>query len=83
MQCWHIKTSIFRFGKRIPINCLVDEPIEFTIAHEPDTDTITIAICHPKIQFRRKSGAKIVKQRMEWSLEHPDEERKWKYTLKK
>lgn len=83
LQSWYIQTSIFRFGKRIPMNALVDELVEFTIAHEPNTDTMVIAICHPKIQFRRKAGVKIVKQRMEWALQHPSEERKWKHNLKK
>jgi len=39
--------------------------IDFTVACDPDLDIWAIAIVHPKDNFSRKLGVKIVKGRME------------------
>ena len=58
------------------------QPIEFVINHIPEKHLMVISICHPLDQFKRKSGVKIVKQRMKWALEHPKKEKNWKHQLK-
>lgn len=85
LQWWHVKKTIYRFGKPINISCLVPEPVEFTMAHEPIMDVKVIAIVHPLDQFKRKSGVKIVRNRMEWALKKKNhkKERSWKSKLKK
>jgi len=82
LKWWHIKTTILKWGRKIKINCLADYPVEFVISHIPEMHLMVISICHPIDQFKRKSGVKIVKQRMEWALEHPKEKRSWKHQLK-
>ena len=82
LQWWHIKTSIYRFKKRISIGMLVNEPIEFTVAHEPETKTWVISIVHPLDQFKRKTGVKIVRERMEFALKYPNNNKKWSYKMK-
>ncbi len=79
---WYIKRTIYRFGKPIKIKCLADYPVEFVINHIPEIHLMVISICHPLDQFKRKSGVKIVKQRMKWALEHPKKEKNWKHQLK-
>jgi len=85
LQWWHIKTIIYRFGKPIKIGCLVPEPIEFTIAHEPIMDVKVMSIVHPLDQFKRKTGVKIVRNRMEWALKKKNHKKKrsWKSNLKR
>lgn len=88
LQWWHIKTSIFKFGKRIPIDKLIDIPIEFTVAHDPEKDIMVISIVHPLDHFKRKSGVKIVYKRMEWALNNQKatekiNNKKWGYILTK
>lgn len=82
-QWWNFKTSIYRFGRRVQIPVYVDEPVEFTVAHDPMTDVWIISIVHPLDQFCKKAGVRIVLQRMEWALNNPDKEKSWKYELKK
>jgi hypothetical protein len=83
IQWWYVKTSIYRFNKRLPIRMLVEEPVEFTIGHDPDTDVMVISIVHPLDHFCKKAGYRIVLERMEWALENPDRDKSWKYELKR
>lgn len=78
LQWWYLKTSIIRFKKRIPIGCLVDNPIEFTIAENPYYKIMVISIVHPLDTFKRRTGVKIVKERLEWAIHHPYNKRIWK-----
>lgn len=81
LQWWRIRTSIYRFNRRIPIRMLVNEPLEFTMAHEPNRDIKVISIVHPFDVFKRKIGTKIVKERMEWALKHLNNNKRWCYRL--
>lgn len=81
LQWWYFKTSIWRFNKRVSVRRYLLVPVEFTIAHEPNVDQWIISIVHPLDVFKRNIGVKIVKERMEWALKHPNNKR-WSYRLK-
>lgn len=82
LKWWHIKLTISKWGRKIRIENFADYPVEFVISHIPELYLMVISICHPIDQFKRRSGVKIVKQRMKWALEHPSEKRNWKFKLK-
>ena len=82
LRFWHVNGSIERFGKSEKFEYVFDVPLEFTVAQCPEEHTDVIAICHPTDQFKKRTGVKIVKDRMKWALEHPDEDRIWVYRLK-
>lgn len=82
LQNWYIKTTMFRFKERVPIEVFVNKPIEFTIAREPETMTWVISIVHPLDQFKRKTGVKIVRERMEFALKYPNNDKRWSYKMK-
>lgn len=63
----------YDWAKRYPWNRLY----EFSVAHEPLTNTWAVTIVHPKAQFKRKTGASIVRGRLNRLLfgkGYPDEE---------
>ena len=82
LRWWHIKTTIIKWGRKIKMQSVVDQPVEFVINHIPDKHLTVISICHPSDQFKRRAGVKIVKQRMKWALTHKKEKKNWKYQLK-
>lgn len=78
---WYVKIPVTRFGKTIYLSTVIDMPLEFTIAHELVRDITVISINHPSDTFKKKTGVKIVKQRMEWVLNNPKQRRVWKSSL--
>jgi len=85
LRWFHVQKTIKYHNRKIKINVLLDGKIEFTVAHCPDIDIMTISICHPfRDQFRRKTGVFLVMKRMEWALENLNEEEPWwKYSLRR
>lgn len=73
---WWVR--IHTVGIHRDVKFFADMPIEFVINHIPELHLMVISIRHPTDQFKRKSGVRIVKQRMDWALEHPKEDRNWK-----
>ena len=82
LHWWYIKTSIYRFGKRISVERYMDQPIEFTVAECPEKHITVISICHPLDQFKRKISYKIAKERMEFAIKYPKNDKSWSYQLK-
>lgn len=81
---FHVKKNLKWFNKRIKIGMLIDGHIQFTIAHEPLLDVMTITLCHPyKDQFERREGVKWVKGRMEYALRNINDKVWWKYNLER
>ncbi len=63
----------YDWAKRYPWNRLY----EFSIAHDPDFYAWAVTIVHPKAQFKRKTGASIVRGRLKrwlYGKGYPDEE---------
>ncbi len=85
LDCWYIKRTIIRFKKPIKMEKYAQIPIEFTMAHEPIMDIKVISIVHPLDQFKRKTGVKIIRNRMKWALKKKNykKKRSWKSNLKR